>query len=73
MTQSTLVITGANRGIGFETLRCFLKDPAWRAIATCRDPDSATALAGLRSEHGDRLELRALDVADAASVAGLRR
>ncbi|WP_208979064.1 SDR family oxidoreductase [Stappia stellulata] len=69
MPLSSLVITGANRGIGLETVRRFLEDPDWQVIATCRNPDTASDLQALQARHGARLELHALDVGDAASVA----
>jgi NAD(P)-dependent dehydrogenase (short-subunit alcohol dehydrogenase family) len=69
MSQSTLVITGASRGIGLETVRRFLDDADWQVIATCRNPDAASDLRELQACHGARLELHALDVGDAASLA----
>jgi NAD(P)-dependent dehydrogenase (short-subunit alcohol dehydrogenase family) len=69
MNRSTLAITGASRGIGLETVRQFLADTDWQVIATCRDPERATALQQLQADDPSRLELHALDVGDAASVA----
>ncbi|WP_404384043.1 SDR family oxidoreductase [Caenispirillum salinarum] len=60
----TVVITGANRGIGLEFARQYAAD-GWRVIATCRSPEKAPAeLTG-----ADGVEVRALDVADFAGVA----
>lgn len=41
---TTVLITGANRGIGLEFVRQFLKleHPPQKIIATCRDPEKAT-------------------------------
>lgn len=71
MSQPTLLITGASRGIGLETVRRFLDDPDWQVIATCRDPEGATALQQVRANNPSRLELHALDVGDGDAVARL--
>jgi len=41
--MSTVVITGANRGIGLEFTRQFAAD-GWSVHASCRNPDSADEL-----------------------------
>jgi NAD(P)-dependent dehydrogenase (short-subunit alcohol dehydrogenase family) len=64
--METIVITGANRGIGLELTRNFLA-AGKRVIAGCRDPQSATALAELASSA--ELDVHKLDVADDSSVA----
>ncbi|WP_425089331.1 SDR family oxidoreductase [Stappia sp.] len=71
MSQLTLLITGASRGIGLETVRRFLDDPDWQVIATCRNPGAARDLRALQARHGTRLELHALDVGDGDAVARL--
>jgi NAD(P)-dependent dehydrogenase (short-subunit alcohol dehydrogenase family) len=60
----TVLITGANRGIGLEYARQF-HAKGYRVIGTARDLADAAELAKV----SDRVE--ALDVADAASVAAL--
>ena len=62
--MTTVVISGANRGIGLEFTRQYAAAGA-RVIAGCRDPDAATELAAL---PGD-VAILPLDVADDASVA----
>lgn len=62
--MSTVLITGANRGLGLEFVRQYQAD-GWDVIACCRDPDRAEALSGL----GVRVE--ALDVVDPGSVGRL--
>ena len=62
----TVLITGANRGIGLEYARQFAAK-GYRVIGTARDPAQAAELA----EVADRVE--ALDVADGDSVAALAR
>lgn len=65
--METVLITGANRGIGLALARRLLTD-GYRVLATCRTPSAAAELAGLAGT-GD-LELLPLDVADAAAVDG---
>lgn len=62
--DGTVLITGANRGIGLEYARQFV-DEGYRVIGTARSPAKAGELANL----GVRIE--ALDVADPTSVASL--
>ena len=64
--METIVITGANRGIGLELARYFLAEGK-RVIAGCRDPKTAEALAALAVSED--IEVYKLDVADDASVA----
>lgn len=64
----TILITGANRGIGLELTRSFAKD-GWRVHACCRAPDRAKDLRALDGA----VEMHKLDVTDGARVAGLAR
>jgi len=59
----TVLITGANRGLGFEFATQYAAR-GWRVLATCRKPTSATACAAL---SGD-VQLLRVDVADHASI-----
>jgi NAD(P)-dependent dehydrogenase (short-subunit alcohol dehydrogenase family) len=63
-TSMTVLITGANRGIGLEYARQFAAQ-GYSVIGTVRDPADAQELSAVV----DRVE--SLDVADAASVAKL--
>ena len=63
-TPATVLITGANRGIGLEYARQFAAK-GYTVIGTVRDPADAKELSAV----ADRVEQ--LDVADAASVAAL--
>lgn len=64
----TLLITGANRGLGLEFARQYAAD-GWHVVATCRDPERSKEL---RSLPGSVMVHR-LDVADFAAVAALGR
>lgn len=68
-TAGTVLITGANRGIGLEFVRQYA-ERGWMVIATVRKPAEATALAALAQQHkGVRIET--LDVASVESIAAL--
>ena len=59
----TTLITGANRGIGFEFAKQYLAR-GWRVIATCRKPETADDLKTLQAEYPDLLIIDKLDVRD---------
>ncbi len=71
MTQPTILITGANRGIGLELARQFAAD-GWQVLACCRDPDGAESLQALARDNGS-VEIHALDVTDYDQVDALAR
>ena len=68
----TVLITGANRGIGLALARGYAAE-GWRVHACCRHPDRAKDLKALRMEAGDRLAVHRLDVTDGLKVASLAR
>jgi len=65
----TLLITGANRGIGFELARQYAAR-GWHVIATARRPQEATKLKAL-ADGNPRLVVEALDVTDHAQIDAL--
>jgi NAD(P)-dependent dehydrogenase (short-subunit alcohol dehydrogenase family) len=69
--QHTVLITGANRGIGFEFVRQF-NDKGYRIIAACRNPAGAEALQALAADNEnifiERLDLVDLDGIDALAA-----
>ncbi len=67
MEPKTILITGANRGIGFELTKRFSHSD-WRVIATCRSPSSADALLRLAEKADSKIEIMPLDVTEQASV-----
>ena len=64
--MSTILITGANRGIGLEFVRQYAAE-GWRVHAACRDPDKA---AELKVVKGD-VRLHRLDVTDEGQIDAL--
>lgn len=58
----TLLITGANRGIGLELTQRYAAD-GWTVIAACREPQSAAALKAIPG-----IAVEALDVTDYTAV-----
>jgi NAD(P)-dependent dehydrogenase (short-subunit alcohol dehydrogenase family) len=67
--KTTVLITGANRGIGLEYVRQ-LAPRGWNIIATARKPDGATELQALAKEH-PQIVIEALDVTDHAAIDAL--
>lgn len=60
--RPTVLITGANRGLGLEFVRLYAERD-WRIIATARDPARAAALNELAADY-PALHIEALDVID---------
>jgi NAD(P)-dependent dehydrogenase (short-subunit alcohol dehydrogenase family) len=67
----TVLITGANRGLGLEFTRQYCAD-GWNVIATARDPGTASELAALDAQYPS-LNVHALDVGDFAAIDRLAR
>ena len=64
-----ILITGANRGIGFELARQYVAAGDALVFAGCRTPERAEALQDLARQAADRLVIVQLDVNDAQSIA----
>jgi NAD(P)-dependent dehydrogenase (short-subunit alcohol dehydrogenase family) len=64
----TMLVTGANRGIGLEFARQYAAD-GWRVIACCRKPAEAT---DLHEVQGD-LRVEMLDLGDDGQITALAR
>lgn len=64
--MDTVLISGANRGIGLELTRQYLAK-GWRVLACCRNPSSAVALTALTHD----IDVMCLDVADLKSIESL--
>lgn len=69
VVSPTVLITGSNRGIGFELARQYA-ERGWGVIATCRTPAQATALQALATDHPG-VVIEALDVTDFSQIDAL--
>src|ERR1700730_2044537 len=56
---AAILITGANRGLGFEFASQYLAD-GWRVFAACRNPDAASKLRCLAQDTGGMLNVVAM-------------
>lgn len=66
--MNTILITGANRGIGLEFVKQYLDDGD-KVIATCREPSKAQGLSALSGP----LDVLSLDVTDVARIREVAR
>ncbi|KAI0063866.1 NAD-P-binding protein [Artomyces pyxidatus] len=64
----TWLVTGANRGIGLEIVKQLIASPTNVVVATCRKPESASALQELATSSSGRIHIVCLDVSDSASI-----
>ncbi|MCP4494888.1 MAG: SDR family oxidoreductase [Gammaproteobacteria bacterium] len=69
MTNSTVLITGANRGIGLELTRQF-SEGGWQVLACCRSPQNAEDLNRIATDN-PAIEVYPLDVTDYEQLSGL--
>ena len=69
--MSTLLITGANRGIGLELSKQYFS-MGWDVHACCRSPKKAKALSLLEKNGRGRFFVHALDVRDEAQLEKLQ-
>ena len=67
----TVLITGSNRGIGFELVKQF-GERGWDVIATSRSPEDDEALQALAAEK-DNIVIEYLDVTDHAGIDALAK
>ena len=65
-SQRTVLITGANRGIGFEFVRQYT-DRGYRVIATCRKPKNADELKAFAAAN-DNVIIERLDLVDLRGI-----
>ena len=59
--MSSVLITGANRGLGLEFTRQYLND-GWEVHAFCRQPDKAAELGEIVTHKNGKLHLRQMDI-----------
>lgn len=67
----TALITGANRGIGFEIARQ-LGSEGWRVLMGCRDPERGDQSVGALAALGHDVELVEVDVSDPIAIERVR-
>lgn len=60
MSTYTVLITGANRGLGLEFATQYAND-GWNVLACCRDPETASELQSLRKTYSN-VQIFGLDV-----------
>ena len=63
----SVLVTGANRGLGLEFVRQYAVE-GWQVLAACRAPDNAKELQPVAAESGGRVRVLQMDVTDTASV-----
>jgi NAD(P)-dependent dehydrogenase (short-subunit alcohol dehydrogenase family) len=68
--MSTVLVTGAGRGLGLEFVRQYAAD-GWTVIATARSPDRCEELQTLVKAAAGRIKLYPLDVTDHAAIDAL--
>ena len=64
----TVLITGANRGVGLEFAKQYAAE-GWRVHGACRDPGKATALKAIKGD----VQVHPLDVTDEAQIEALAK
>jgi NAD(P)-dependent dehydrogenase (short-subunit alcohol dehydrogenase family) len=64
--MSTVLITGANRGLGIEFVKQYAAEN-WTVLATARDPEKARELKQIASRHRT-VSTHTLDIADDESI-----
>ena len=67
----TMLISGANRGLGFNLLKLY-NDEGWQIHACCRSPDAASELQSLADQADGRITIHRLDVEDPSTIADLK-
>ncbi len=68
----TILITGANRGLGLEFCQQYLA-AGWKVIATCRQPKQANELQQLQRQYQANLQIERLDVTNQQQITQLRQ
>src|SRR5262245_44243171 len=70
--MASILVTGANRGLGLEFVRQYAAD-GWRVFACARRPDEAKELRALADGARGRVSLHRLEVADFSQIEALAR
>ncbi len=67
----TILITGANRGLGLEFTAQYASD-GWHVLACCKDPGQANDLKALQKQY-PQIESHSLDVTDESQIKALQQ
>lgn len=70
--MKTVLVTGANRGIGLEFVKQYASD-GWRVLACCRNHTAAAVLNDLAVQHKGHITVYSLDVAEYEQIERLSR
>lgn len=70
--MSTVLITGANRGLGLEFTRQYAAE-GWQVLACCRHPAEADALNAIAHRSRGQVRVHALDVAELNTIDALAK
>ena len=68
--MSTVLITGANRGLGLGLTKLYADD-GWRVYGCCRNPATATELSAVAEASNGSVTLHSVDMEDHASIEAL--
>ncbi len=68
----TMLITGANRGLGLNLLKLYDAE-GWIIHACCRNPEQADELKAVADNSDGRITLHSLDVEDPGSITALKK
>ena len=69
--MATILITGANRGLGLEFCKQYAKEN-WNVIACCRNPQNASDLTKLANQLPS-VSILQLDVSDLSQISTLAK
>eukprot|EP00745_Piridium_sociabile_P004349 TRINITY_DN12571_c0_g1_i4.p1 TRINITY_DN12571_c0_g1~~TRINITY_DN12571_c0_g1_i4.p1 ORF type:complete len:213 (-),score=13.94 TRINITY_DN12571_c0_g1_i4:331-969(-) len=68
MTRRTVLVTGANKGIGFEIARGLARLPYYQVIATARNEEAGLAAVKRLRVSGQPIHFHQLDITDGCSI-----
>ena len=63
----TVLITGANRGLGLEFTKIYAENK-WKVIACCRTPDKASELKQIKSEFDSQIIIFKMDICNQKDI-----
>lgn len=69
--SGTILVTGANRGIGLEFVKQY-SDDGWAVIATCRSPANATELNQLANKPNNKITIFKFNANNISDVSDLK-